>query len=61
MNSKRVKIYKNKEGVILLVPLVEIPESELWLYDSKVSLNSLKKGLKQAQRGAISKLDLDEL
>lgn len=47
-NSKRVKIYKNKDGVILLVPLVEIPESELWLYNNKEAFNSLKKGIKQA-------------
>ena len=61
LDSKRVKIYKNKRGVILLVPLAEIPESELWLYDNKEAFKDLKKGIEQAQIGKISKLNLDEL
>lgn len=61
LNSKRVKIYKNEKGIILLVPLAEIPESELWLYDNKESFKSLREGIKQAEKGETSKLNLDEL
>ena len=59
--SKRVRLYKNERGEILLMPVVEIPASELWLYQNKEALASIRKGLEDASKGKISKLDLDEL
>ena len=38
-----------------------IPPSEAWLYKNKKSLESVQKGLKQAAKGNIRKLNLDEL
>jgi len=59
--SKRVRLYKNKRGEVLLRPVVEIPASELWLFRNKEALESVKKGLKDASEGKISKLNPDEL
>lgn len=38
-----------------------IPSSEVWLYENKKALESVQKGLKQAAKGRITKLNLDEL
>ena len=59
--SKRVRLYKNNRGEVLVQPVVEIPASELWLFQDKEALESVKKGLKDAAEGKISKLNLDEL
>lgn len=59
--AKRVRVYKNDRGDILLQPLVEIPASEAWLFQNREALESVQKGLKDASEGKISKLDLDEL
>ncbi len=59
--SKRVRLYKNKRGEVLVQPVVEIPASEIWLFQDKEALENVKKGLKDAAEGRISKLNLDEL
>jgi hypothetical protein len=59
--SSRVRMYKNDHGEVLLQPLVEIPASELWLFNNKKALESVKKGMKDASEGKISKLDPDDL
>ena len=59
--SKRVRLYKNDRGELLLMPLVEIPASEIWLYQNKEALQSVQKGLEDASKGKISKFNLDEL
>ncbi len=38
-----------------------IPSSEAWLYKNKKALESVYRGLKQAARGKVTKLNLDEL
>ncbi len=58
---KRVRLYKNDRGEVLLQPVVEIPASEVWLFQNKEAFESVKKGLKDASEGKISKLDLKEL
>ena len=58
---KRVKLYKNDRGEVLLQPITEIPASELWLFQNKEALENVKNGLKDASEGKISKVDLDEL
>ena len=60
-DAKRVRLYKNKRGEILLIPIVEIPASELWLYQNREALTSIKKGLQEAARGRISKINPNEL
>jgi len=58
---KRVRLYKNDRGEVLLQPIVEIPASELWLFQNKEALESVQKGLKDASEGKIAKINLDEL
>jgi hypothetical protein len=38
-----------------------IPPSEAWLYKNREALESVQKGLKQAAKGKVRKLDLQEL
>jgi hypothetical protein len=38
-----------------------IPPSEAWLYKNKKALESVQKGLKQAAKGKVRKLNLNEL
>jgi len=59
--SRRVRIYKNDRGEVLLRPVVEIPASEAWLFQNQEALESVKKGLKDASEGKISKLNLKDL
>lgn len=58
---KRVRLYKNDRGEVLLQPVVEIPASELWLFQNKEALESIQRGLKDASEGKITELNLDEL
>ena len=53
---KRVRVYKNKLGEILIKPVVEIPASELWLFKNKEAFESVQKGLKEMSEVKISKL-----
>lgn len=58
---KRVKLFKSPTGTLLLLPLVEVPLEEAWLYKNKKALASIRKGLKEAAEGKISKLNLKKL
>ena len=60
-DSKRVRLYKNERGEILLVPVVEVPASELWLYENKKAWEDVRKGLQDAAEGRISKVSPDDL
>ena len=59
--SRRVRVYKNDRGEVLLRPVVEIPASEAWLFQNKEAFESVKKGLKEASEGKLSKLNLEDL
>jgi hypothetical protein len=59
--SKRVRLYMNERGELFLQPVAEIPASELWLFQNREAIESVKKGLKDAAEGRVSKLNLDEL
>jgi len=59
--SKRVRLYTNDRGEVLLQPVVEIPASELWLFKNKEALEHVKKGLKDAAEGRISKIEIGGL
>lgn len=50
-----------KELIRLETVLELIPLSEKWLYKNKEALEGVRKGLKDASKGKISKLNLDEL
>jgi hypothetical protein len=54
-------IYRNAMGQILLDPQVTIPASEIWLFDNPRALASVRRGLSDAAKGRVSKVDLDSL
>ncbi len=58
---KRVKLYRNDRGELLLQPVVEVPVSELWLFKNKEAFESVQEGLKDAAKGRVSKLNLNKL
>ncbi|MEM7593470.1 MAG: hypothetical protein AAF383_18485 [Cyanobacteria bacterium P01_A01_bin.83] len=47
--KKNYRVMVNQFGQILLDPIVNIPEKELWLWKNKSALNSLKRGLEEAE------------
>lgn len=53
------KISRQSDGAILLVPLVEIPAREHWIYKNPEALQSLMRGLEDAKAGRIRELDID--
>jgi hypothetical protein len=54
-------IYRNRLGQILLDPQVTIPASEIWLFNNPKALASVRRGLADAARGRVSKVDLNSL
>ncbi len=58
---KRVRLYKNDRGELLLQPIVEIPASELWLFQNREALEGVNIGLKDASEGKIVKIEPDKL
>jgi hypothetical protein len=54
-------IYRNSLGQILLDPQVTIPASEAWLFNNPKVLASVRRGLAEAARGRVSKVDLNSL
>ena len=54
-------IYENSLGQIVLDPQVSIPASEAWLYQNPEALAWVKRGLRDAKEGRVSKIDLDKL
>ena len=58
---KRVRLYRNDRGELFLQPTVEIPASELWLFQNKEALEAVQTGLEDASEGKIVKADLDKL
>lgn len=54
-------IYKNSFGQIVLDPQVTIPASEAWLFNNPKALASVKRGLSDAAKGRVSKINLKAL
>ena len=49
--KKNYRVMINELGQILLDPIVNIPETEIWLWKNQSALSSLKQGLKEAEAG----------
>ncbi len=60
-DTRRVRIYKNARGELLLQPVVEIPAAEAWLFQNQEALAAVKKGLEEAAKGRVSRVKLDQL
>jgi hypothetical protein len=54
-------IYSNSMGQIVLDPQVTIPASEIWLFNNRKALASVRRGLSDAAKGRVSKVDLNSL
>jgi hypothetical protein len=54
-------IYSNSLGQIVLDPQVTIPASEAWLFKNPEALASVRRGLHDAVKGRVSKVDLNNL
>lgn len=52
------KAYQEGEKIIL-EPMTEVPAREAWLYNNPKALALVLEGLKQAEEGHVSKLDID--
>ena len=60
-DTRRVRIYRNARGELLLQPVVEIPAAEAWLFQNQEALTAVKQGLEDAAKGRVSRVDLDKL
>lgn len=54
-------IYSNSLGQIVLDPQVTIPASEAWLFQNPAALSSVRRGLNDAAKGRVSKVNLNNL
>jgi hypothetical protein len=58
LNVTSYKAYQEGDKIIL-EPMTEIPAREAWLYQNPTALASVLEGLKQAEDGRVSELDID--
>jgi hypothetical protein len=54
-------VYENSMGQIILDPQVTIPASEAWLFNNPEALASVKRGLTDAAKGHVKKINLNTL
>ena len=54
-------IYQNRIGQIVLDPQVTIPASEAWLFKNPDAMESVRRGLSDASKGKVSKVDINTL
>ncbi len=53
------RVSRQKDGKIVLDPLVEIPAREHWIYKKPEALASLMRGMEDAKEGRIVDVDID--
>ena len=58
---KRLKVFIDERGEILLVPIVEVPAAELWLFENKEALASVQKGLADAKANKVTEIKIEDL
>ncbi len=49
------RVHQEKDGRLILEPFREIPALEAWLYENPVALAKVRKGLKDAAEGKLSR------
>jgi hypothetical protein len=55
------RMYLNRIGQIILDPQVTIPASEAWLFENHEAIASVRRGLADAAKGKVSKVDIKNL
>lgn len=55
--TSSVQVKTDDEGNVTLIPFVEIPVREAWLYKNPEALRSLMDGIKQADSGQTREFD----
>lgn len=60
-DARRVRIFRNARGELLLQPVVEIPAAEVWLFQNREALAAVQQGLEDAAKGRVSRLDVERL
>lgn len=58
---KRIRLYRNDRGEVLLQPIAEIPASELWLFQNPEAISDVREGLRDVAQGNVFRLDPEEL
>ncbi|MCC7264938.1 MAG: hypothetical protein IT369_20660, partial [Candidatus Latescibacteria bacterium] len=48
-------------GELLLQPVMAVPAAEVWLFQNSEALTGVKKGLEDAAKGRVSRLNPDKL
>lgn len=54
----RYKVLRNELGQILLDPVKSVPAYEAWIYENPARIQSIKKGIAQAEAGDLRTIDL---
>jgi hypothetical protein len=54
-------MYRNRIGQIVLDPQVTIPASEAWLFKDPEAIASVRRGLDDAAKGRVSKVNVNAL
>ena len=54
--TKSYRVLINEAGQILLDPIVNIPERELWIWQNSIARGSLERGIQQVSSGEVHEL-----
>lgn len=57
-NGVRYKILHNEYGQILLDPVKSVPAREAWIYEKAENIESIQRGIAQAEKGQLVEIDL---
>jgi hypothetical protein len=54
----RYKVMQNELGQILLDPVKSVPAYEAWIYENPARIESIQRGITQAEAGQLVSIDL---
>lgn len=54
----RYRVMQNDHGQILLDPVITVPVREAWIYENPAHLESIKRGIAQAEAGKLKTIKL---
>lgn len=56
----RYRIMQNERGQILLDPVKSVPADEAWIYENPARIETIKRGIAQAEQGKVRKRKLKD-